>query len=128
VETGQTHLIRFAAIDSGEAATKLLREIFETVEALNPSKDSTAYWQAINRRMLGFNEAIRQMWSDEKVASSESITLARQEALTHLASERERFMRFSREEAIKEIIKASKIENKEKAVQSVSDKGLLEVE
>jgi type II restriction enzyme len=121
-------LVRYASIASGKKAIELLHEVFKTVEALNPSKDSTTYWQAVNRRMVGFDDAIHRIWSEEKAASGESIVLAREEALSYFASERERYMRLSREEAIKEIVKASKIEGKERAVQSVADRGLLEIE
>lgn len=121
-------LVRYANAAPDKKAIELLHDVFETVDALNPSKDSTAYWQAVNRRVTGFDGAVRQIWSEEKTASSDSIALAKEEALTHFASERERYMRFSREEAIEEIIKASKIEGKERVVQSVADRGLLEIE
>ena len=67
------------------------------------------------------------MWKEEKIASIESIQVAREEALQFLATERERIMRLSREEAIREVIMWRKIENRIRAVQSVSDNGLLEL-
>jgi len=42
-----------------------------------------------------------------------------------LASAREKIMKMSHEEALKELIKMSKIERKIKIVQSISDSGLF---
>jgi len=119
-----TVLVRYA-ITSRKKSIDLLHAIFKTVEALSPSKDSVAYWQAINSRILMFDDNLREIWADEKKASVESIYLAKEEALRYLASERERIMRLSKVEAVKEVLKASKIESKIKAIKSVSDNGLL---
>jgi len=77
--------------------------------------------------LLDSDESIAAMWKEEKIASIESIQVAREEALQFLATERERIMRLSREEAIREVIMWRKIENRIRAVQSVSDNGLLEL-
>lgn len=57
----------------------------------------------------------------------ESIRIAREEALGYLARERERIMRLSHEEAVREVLAWRKLENRVRAVESVSDNGLLEV-
>lgn len=75
--------------------------------------------------MLDFDHKISDIWKDEKRASMESIHISREEALDFLASERERIMRLSKAEAIKEVLKSSKIENKIKAKKSVINNGLL---
>jgi type II restriction enzyme len=120
-------LVRYAHANSGEKAIELLHEVFKTVEALNPSKDATAYWQAMNRRILDFDNSLRQFWAEEKIASNESVALSKEAALSYFASERERIMRLSKEQAINEVLKSSKIENKIKAAQSISDNGLLTI-
>ena len=94
---------------------------------MNPSKDSMAYWQTINGRILDFDTDLRDIWSTEKKAACESIFLAKEEALKYVSLERERIMKLSRDEAIREIVKVSKIENREKAISSVSENGLLEL-
>ncbi len=63
----------------------------------------------------------------KKIASTESIQIAKDEALEYLASERERLMRLSREDAIAEVIKASKIDSKIEHITSVSSKGILNI-
>ncbi|MEE4358118.1 MAG: HindIII family type II restriction endonuclease [Desulfococcaceae bacterium] len=118
-------LSRYAEISSKDKTIDLLHRVFKAVEAMNPSKDANVYWQIVNGTMLDFDDNISEIWIEEKKASIESIYISREEALCFLASERERIMKLSKEEAIKEILKSSKIENKIKAIESVFDNGLL---
>jgi len=118
-------LARYAQITSKNSAMVLLHDVFKAVEAMNPSKDAGTYWQIVNRKMLDFDSKISSIWNDEKRASTESIFISREEALSFLASERERIMRLSKEEAIKEVLISSKIENKIRTISSVGDNGLL---
>lgn len=123
-----THLAvlsRYAELESTTKAMELVHEVFKAVEAMNPSKDANTYWQIVNRTMLNYDTKISDIWKEEKRASIESIVISREEALDFLASERERIMRLSKEDAIKEVLKSSKIENKIKAIKSVSDNGLF---
>jgi predicted transposase YbfD/YdcC len=98
-----------------------LRKIFETIPALNPSKNATDYWLAINKTMFSFSKKIEPLWNIEKSAATESIEIAKEEALTFLAKEREKIMKMSHQEAIKELIKVHKIESKIKTIKAVSD-------
>lgn len=120
-------LVKYAQISSRGNAITLLHEIFKAVEAMNPSKDAYSYWQTINRTMLDFDSRLSDTWKAEKNAAGESIQIVRDEALRFLAGERERIMRLSKEEAIREILRSSKIENKIRAIRSVSDNGLLAI-
>ncbi|KKL09833.1 hypothetical protein LCGC14_2561920 [marine sediment metagenome] len=110
---------------SNDKVLQLLNQIFKTVDALNPTKNALSYWGAINSVILDFDSSIRYIWIEEKKASEESIFIAKEEALNYLASERERMMRFTKEEAIRESIKSSKIDNKIRTVKSVSFNSLL---
>ena len=107
---------------------ELIHEVFRTVEAMNPSKDAASYWQAVNRTFLDFDGAIGAIWRDEKLASNEAICIAQEEALTFLAAERERIMRLSRADAIKEVLKWSTLDNKVQKVQSVAKNDILDLE
>ncbi len=113
-------LVRYAAEADQSAAINLLYEMFKTVAAMNPSKNAASYWQAINRIFSADNDRINTIWNQEKIASVESITWARAEALRFLASERERIMRLTREEAVAEVIKWRKIESRIRSVHSVA--------
>lgn len=120
-------LATYAQISTKSDARILLHEIFRAVEAMNPSKDAYNYWQTINRTMLGFDPRLNYVWKVEKKAAGESIHIVRDEALRFLAGERERIMRLSREDAIREVLRSSKIENKIKTIESVDDNGLLTI-
>jgi len=120
-------LVRYAQDKSRNKAMKLLHEVFRSVEAMNPSKNANSYWQVVNRKMLDSDRVLSNIWKDEKKASIESIGISKREALMFLSTERERIMRLTKEEAIKEVLKSSKIENKIKAIKRVADNGLLSV-
>ena len=107
-------------------AIRLLHNVFKAVEAMNPSKDAVAYWHTVNRAFLDADHSIADIWREEKVAAVESVQIAQEEALKYLAKERERIMRLSHQEAIREVLEWRKLENRARAVKSVRDNGLLE--
>ena len=92
---------------------------------MNPSKDATTYWQILNREILSFDGSLRDIWQEEKKALVESIYVAKREALSFLAAERTRILQLSKEEAVREVLRSSNLENKMRAIRSVADNGLL---
>lgn len=121
-------LATFGASEGNEKSEELLEQVFKTIPALNPSKDASQYWAAINRTMLAFSKVMNELWSIEKQAAVESIAAAKNEALTFLAKEREKIMRMSHDEALKELIKVHKIESKIVTINSVSNSGILSIQ
>lgn len=120
-------LIRYAETIGQKEAQELLFEIFKSISTLNPSKNAFEYWQIINKTILDKSKDIEELWKIEKLASIESIEIAKQEGLIFLASEREKIMRMSHQEALKELIKINKIDNKIKVIQKISDNGLFAI-
>lgn len=118
-------LIRYAETVGQKQAQKLLFEIFKSISTLNPSKNAFEYWQTINKTILNNSKEVNDLWKIEKLASMESIEIAKEEGLAFLASEREKIMRMSHKEALKELIKINKIDNKIKVIQKISDNGLF---
>ena len=118
-------LVNYSIEEGNGNAEWLLHEIFKTIPALNPSKNAVDYWLAINKTILGYSNIIKDLWKSEKEAATESTEIAKEEGLTYLASEREKIMRMSHDEALKELIKMSKIESKIKIIQSITDSGLF---
>ena len=55
----------------------------------------------------------------------EAIRWYKEEALTFLAQEREKIMRMTHKEALKELIKVHKIESRIKIINAISDNGLF---
>ena len=109
------------------AGRATLHDVFKAIQAMNPSKDAGAYWQTVNRTFLNGSHHVGDLWREEKVAAIESIGVARVEALTVLARERERIMKLSRNDAIREVLRWRRVESRVRIVESVSDNGLLEV-
>ena len=120
-------LVRYASTKNQTSAMDLVHEIFKSVDAMNPSKDASIYWQIVNRKLLNFDKTLPSIWKDEKQAAIESINISKSEALRVLSKEREKIMRLTKEEAIQEVLKLSKINNKVKAINSLTDNDLLEV-
>jgi HindIII restriction endonuclease len=118
-------LLSYSEIEGQAKSQQLLKKIFETVQALNPSKNAADYWLAINKTMLAFSKKIQPLWDIEKGVATESIAVAKEEALTFLAQEREKIMRMSHQEALKELIKVHKIESRIKTISAISDNGLF---
>jgi HindIII restriction endonuclease. len=118
-------LLAYSEAEGKAKAEQLLKKIFETIRTLNPSKSATDYWIAINKTILSFSKEIEPLWDIEKGVASESIAIAKEEALTFLAQEREKIMRMSHKEALSELIKVHKIESKIKTINSISDNGLF---
>lgn len=120
-------LLAYSELAGKSKATELLKNIFDIVPALNPSKNAVDYWLTINKTMLSFSRKIKELWDIEKEAATYSIRIAKQEALIFLAKEREKIMNMSHHEALKELIRTSKIENKIKVINSISDNGLFSI-
>ena len=118
-------LVNYSIEEGNRNAEGLLHEIFKTIPALNPSKNSVDYWLAINKTILGYSNIIEDLWKTEKEAATQSTEIAKEEGLTYLASEREKIMRMSHNEALNELIKMSKIDSKIKIIQSITDSGLF---
>lgn len=120
-------VVTFASLAGKKPAERLIHEIFKVVPLLNPSKDASTYWFAVNRAMLGFSDEIEALWMREKRAAVESIAAAKEEALVYLAGERAKIMRMNHEEALLELVRVHKLESRIEVVRSVTNNGLLEM-
>jgi type II restriction enzyme len=119
-------LVEFANTVGEESAIRLLRSILECVSTLNPSKNALSYWAAINSTFLSHDSKIRDLWRTEKIASLETLELAKEEALMFLAEERELIMRMSHQEALAALVRAKNIDNRERVVRSITQNGLMD--
>ena len=120
-------LARLVETEGAAAVIDLLHNVFNTVEAMNISKDANTYWQAVNRTILGYGGPIVNLWRTEKIATIESIGISKGHALAFYASERETLMRLSREEAIKRLIDIYKINGRVQTIRSISDNMLMDI-
>jgi type II restriction enzyme len=118
-------LLAYSKKEGQPKAQQLLKKIFETIPALNPSKNATDYWLTINKSIISFSKSIEPLWEVEKGVVTECIAIAKEEALTFLAIEREKIMRMSHKEALEELVKVHKIESRIKTISKISDNGLF---
>lgn len=119
-------LLSYSQLKGKNSAKKLLGQIFKTIESMTPSKDSVAYWTAINRTILKANTCMSKFWKREKLALLDSIAIAKEEGLKFLALEREAIMRLSHDEALKQLIKVHKIDNRIRVISSIEYNGIFE--
>lgn len=118
-------LVKIAEQHGQRVATKAMQNVFEVISTLHPTKDSQSYWRGVNSALIASHEGIAPVWREEKLAMVDSIRIAKTEALTQLATERERIMRLSHNDALKELVRKSNIENRENVIRAVSDSGIL---
>lgn len=119
-------LVRYADVAGASGAVTLLYDVLKSVEAMNPSRDAAVYWQTVNRTVLAAEGGVSRFWQEEKTASVEAMEIARAEALAYLAEERERIMKLSRRDAIREILQWRRMEGRVRTVGSVQSNGLLD--
>lgn len=120
-------VVNYAAAKGASKSEELIHTIFKTIPALNPSKSAVDYWLAINRTMLGFSPVVAELWQLEKEAAHESVAIAKEEALTFLAQEREKIMRMDHEQALRELVKVHKIDSRVKTIHAITDNGLFNI-
>ena len=120
-------LVAFAQRAGTSAAQELFGAVLGCIGSMNPGKDAVAYWMAMNRTFLDADESIAELWQTEKIANLEAITVAKDEALSFLAQERESILRLSREEALRQLIRANRIDDRIEVISSVTDNQLLSV-
>lgn len=120
-------LVKLANITSKNIAADVLHQILRSTAALNPAKDAMPYWHSINTTMLNAHGSIAPLWQEEKIANIESISAAKNEALTALANERLQILKMSHDQAIQALIKDRNIEGRKNMIATVTDSGILNI-
>ena len=77
--------------------------------------------------MLDFSPILKELWKEEKIVTENSVNIAKRAALNFLARERERICRMNHNEAISELLKLTKIQNRITTIQSVSNNNILDM-
>jgi len=118
-------LVSLAARRGRSIATKRLGDILHSVSLLHPSKCATNYWTGINNSLVKSLNHDLNLWTTEKIASLESLQLAKEEDLGYLRSERNRLLSLTHREAIQELIQAMGLESRIKQIEHVEHGDLL---
>lgn len=124
-----THLaciVQHAEALGTASGASLLHDVFLSIERMLPTKSANDYWQVVNGALLRRGD-LSEPWRIEKIALLESVEIARKEALMFLAEERQKIMRLSRQEAIREVLAGRRLDARIQAVESVSENGLLDI-
>ena len=119
-------LVGLADNQSTTSATRGLSVILNRVSVLQPSKSASAYWIGINEGLVQALGDDRNLWTQEKVASQEGLSIAKGESIMYLRRERERLLRLSHREAINELVRISGIDSRIRKVESVPFGNLMD--
>jgi len=118
-------LVTYADRFGAEEAQRLFGDLLACVARLNASKDAVAYWQGLNRQMIGNDPTTIAIWSDEKRVAMDAMNYSKEEGLLYLANERKKLMGLSREQAISELLRVHNIDGRMTMIARVGDNGLL---
>lgn len=120
-------MVRYATASGTDSALGLLYGVFKAVEAMEPSKDASAYWSAVNAAVLDASDTVQALWNEEKVATAESIDAAREEALTLLDAEKRSIEAMSHEDAIQALLGRHNIPGRASQATSIADNKILDL-
>jgi type II restriction enzyme len=120
-------LVRLAAVSDAGKAEHALHTVLKAVATLHPSKSAPDYWQGINRALLDGLGSHSALWTQEKVASLEALTAAKEEALNVLRAERGRLLGLNHQQALDELMRRTGLVARIAQVEQVEHGGLLGV-
>jgi type II restriction enzyme len=106
-------------------ATKGLEKILKSVSLLHPSKNATDYWLGVNGALVAALKTDVDLWTAEKTASLRALTMAKEEALNYLRTERDRLLGLSHQQALAELIRAAGLDSRIMQVECVEHGNLL---
>ena len=108
------------------SATRGLSIILNRVSVLQPNKSASAYWIGINEGLIQALGDDRALWTQEKVASQEGLSIAKWGSIMYLRRERERLLGLSHIEAINELVRISGIDSRIRKVESIPFGNLMD--
>ena len=107
-------------------AESSLHQLLSIVALLHPGKKAADYWMAINAALVDSLPRGAGLWETEKKQSLVGLNIAKEESVRYLRVERDRLLRLSRQEAIEELVKGSKIDANIQRVESLAFGSLLD--
>lgn len=106
-------------------ATRGLGTVIKSVSLLHPSKNAIDYWIAINGALVASLKGDVDLWTVEKTASLEALSVAKDEALAYLRAERDRLLGLSHKQALEELIRSVGIDSRIAQVERIEHSNLL---
>ena len=119
-------LVGLSRRETPTAATEARLEMLKTPSAMNPSKDAVHYWTALNRTVLHHLDANDDLWRTEKQQSMNALAVVKEEGVAHLASERDKTLAMSHQEALRELVRLKRFDERMDRIRGVGHGTLLE--
>ena len=102
-----------------------LKEVLKSVSILHLSKSAVDYWTGINRALVNSLGPDVDLWTAEKIASQESLAVAKEESVRYLTTERDRLLRLSHQEALDELVRMAGFNSRIEQVERIQHGPLL---
>lgn len=118
-------LVSLAQAEGPDASIASLEAAMRCAEGQNPTKDAVFYWTLINRSMLDATKSLAGFWKIEKQATVEALVIAKQEALSAVATERDRIQRMSHDEAVAALIEYKNLDGRSTTIGKIQDNAML---
>ena len=119
-------LVALAACRTTDHSSHGLHTLLQSVATMHPSKSAVDYWTVINRSLIGTLGRDRDLWLGETRASVDSLELAKQESIVHLNKERDRLLGLSHREALEELVRLNRVDDRIARVYRIRHGHLLE--
>ena len=112
-------LVKLISRTNQRKAEAGLHQILLSVALMNPSKNAADYWTVINRTLVETLGEHGELWTDEKVASVESLKTVKEEALVYLRAERDRLLGLSHKQAVEELVRMAGLDSRIYTVEKI---------
>ena len=120
-------LVALAMRTEPKKSEKGFKKVLDSVSILHPSKSAVDYWTGINRALVKSLGSDVHLWKVEKLASQESLKIVKGESVRHLTAERDRLLRLSRQEAVRELVRMAGFTSRIQRVERIQHGVLLGV-
>lgn len=119
-------LVALAWRQSVGAAVAGLRQLLIATATMNPTKSAAYYWTCVNRALVDCLGRDADLWRTEKRESVNALVVAKQEALSHIASERDKILALSHADALAELVRVKRFDGRMEKISRVRHGSLLD--
>ena len=124
-----SHLAALVALSrrrTAAVATSGLRNLLNATSTMNPTKNAVRYWISMNRALTSHMGADVDLWRTEKRESLNALVIAKREAVAHLASERDKILAMSHQDALAELVRVTRFDARMDKIRGVRHGTLLD--
>lgn len=112
-------LIKIAKSKGTVESISVLENILKnSFSKLSPSQSAKNYWSSVNNVLCSIPEG-EKYWKKEKLLVQDTIDFAKQEALSYYSGQENQIKGFTKEQAIDELLKLTKVLDKKKNIEDI---------